>query len=91
MTFPVWVEARRGQFAASLAGVPDLVAIASTRSQAIASLREEVRQRIELGELMSLDIETTGVSRLAGSYSDDPTLEDICDEVYRQRDHESKA
>ncbi len=85
MSFSVWVETREGQFAASLAGVPGLVVVESTRTKAIASLREEIQHRVELGDLLSLEIKTTGVSSLAGKYSADPTLGDICDEAYQLR------
>lgn len=88
MSFPVWVETREGQFAASLVGVPGVAAVEPTRSQAIASLREEIQHRIELGDLLSLEIETLGVSSLAGKYSADPTLREICDDAYQLRDTE---
>jgi hypothetical protein len=88
MSFPVWVETREGQFAASLVGVPSVAVVEPTRSQAIASLREEIQERIELGDLLSLEIETAGVSSLAGKYSADPTLREICDDAYQLRDAE---
>lgn len=74
MTFPVVVEACDGQFAASLVGVPNVRVVGSTRSQAIDALREELEHRVARGELLSLDIETIGVSSLAGKYEADPTL-----------------
>ncbi len=86
MTFPVLVETCDGQFAASLAGVPNLRVVGPTRSQAIDALKAEIEHRMALGELLSLEIETTGVSGLAGKYSADPTLRAICDEAYRMRD-----
>ncbi len=88
MTFPVLVKTQAGQFAASLAGAPDVRVVQPTRSEAIAALRSEIRQRIELGELLSLEIESVGVSSLAGRYSDDPMLGEICEEAYRLRDAE---
>jgi len=38
--------------------------IGPTRSQAIDSLKKELEQRVALGELLSLDIETIGVAIL---------------------------
>lgn len=73
MTFPVVVEACDGQFAASLVGVPNVRVVGSTRSQAIDALSEELEHRVARGELLSLDIETIGVSSLAGKYEADPT------------------
>lgn len=91
MTFPVLVIAQNGHFTASLVGAPNLSAVDTTRSQALAALRVEIQQRIEQGDLVSLEIETIGVSELAGIFSDDPTLRDICDEAYQLRDAENQA
>ena len=91
MTFPIVVEARDGQFAASLAGVPTVSVNGPTRSQAIKALKKELEHRVALGELLSLDIETIGVSSLAGTYESGPTLRTICDEAYHLRDTEPSA
>jgi len=88
MTFPVVVEACDGQYAASLVGVPNVLVVRPTRSQAIDALKEELEHRVARGELLSLDIETVGVSSLAGKYAADPTLRTICDEAYQLRDAE---
>lgn len=79
-------ERQRGQFAASLVGVPKVRVVGPTRSQAIDALKAEIEQRVALGELLALDIETIGVSDLAGKYDTDPTLSTICDDAYRARD-----
>ncbi len=34
----------------------------------------------------NIDIDATGLSDIAGKYESDPTLQDICNEAYRQRD-----
>ena len=86
MTFPVLVEACDDQFAASLVGVPKIRVLGPTRSQAIDALKAEIEHRVALGELLSLDIESMGVSSLAGKYKSDPTLRTICDDAYRARD-----
>ena len=91
MMFPVVVEACDGQFAASLVGVPSARVVSPTRSQAIDALKVVIEQRIATGELLSLEIETTGISSLAGKYEADPTLRAICDEVYKLRDAERSA
>ncbi|MBI3795729.1 MAG: hypothetical protein HY268_02015 [Deltaproteobacteria bacterium] len=88
MTFPVVVEACNGQFTASLVGVPNVRVVGPTRSQAIDALKVVIEHRIALGELLSLEIETTGVSSLAGKYETDPTLRMICEEAYQLRDVE---
>ncbi len=86
MTFPIVVEPRDGQFAASLAGMPSLLAMGSTRAEAIDALKKELGHRVAIGDLVSIDIETIGISDLAGKYQADPTLRAICEEAYRQRD-----
>jgi hypothetical protein len=50
MSFSVLVETQDGQIAASLAGAPNVRVVQPTRSQAIAALRSEIQQRIEIGE-----------------------------------------
>ena len=67
MTFPVWVEACDGQFAASLVGVPKVRVVGQTRSQALDALKAEIEHRVALGELLSLEIEPIAVTSLAGS------------------------
>ena len=79
MTFPVWVEACDGQFAASLVGVPKVRVVAPTRSQALDALKAEIEHRVALGELLSLEIEPNAVTRWAGKYDTYPTLHEICE------------
>jgi predicted RNase H-like HicB family nuclease len=86
MTFPVLVQPANGQFAATLVGAPDVRATAPTRAEALAALETAIEQRVAQGDLVALEIGRRGVSRLAGKYRDDPTLREICEEAYRQRD-----
>ncbi|MCL4207611.1 MAG: hypothetical protein KJ000_34445 [Pirellulaceae bacterium] len=88
MTFPVFVEACQGQFTAQLVGAPAVQVVGTTRDQALAGLRAAIRERLRTGELTLLEIEPLGISDLAGTYRDDPTLREICDEAYRLRDAE---
>ena len=91
MTFPILVKARGSQFAASLAGAPDVHVVEPTRSKAIDALKTRIQRGIERGELLSLEVEAEGVSSLAGKYGDDPTLGEICDEAYELRDGERRV
>ena len=91
MTCPIIVEPTNGQFAASLVGVPSARATAPTREMAIAALRAELDARIERGELLFIELAPAGVSTLAGSYSADPTLREICNRAYQERDDEPTA
>jgi hypothetical protein len=88
MTVAVLVEPEGTQFAATLAGVPELRTVGSTRTKAIDALRAEIERRIAAGELVSLHLHPRDVSALAGVFRDDPTLRDICADAYRERDAE---
>ena len=88
MTFPIIIESTEGQFTATLAGAPHMSVVGATRSEAIGALEAEIKQRIRRGDLLPLEIESSDVTDLAGKYSGDPTLRDICDDALRQRDAE---
>ena len=88
MTFSVVVSPLENQFTAALVGEPQVRAVGGTREAAIAMLKADVAQRVERGELIALDITSAGITSLAGKYHEDPTLEEICAEAYRQRDAE---
>jgi hypothetical protein len=89
MTFPVCVEFCEGQFAAEVLGAPEIRVVGATRSDALAALQAEISTRVERGDLVSLDVRTTGVNSLAGKYAEDPTLREICDEAYQIRNAET--
>jgi hypothetical protein len=86
MTFSATVHQSNGQFEATLVGAPDVRASAPSREEALAALESTIAQRIERGELVSLDVPGRGVSGLFGKYRDDPTLAEIRDAAYRERD-----
>ncbi|HKI30319.1 MAG TPA: hypothetical protein VKA46_00405 [Gemmataceae bacterium] len=88
MTFPVLVQPVDGQFAATLVGAPDVRVTASTRAEALAALEAAIEQRLVQGELVALEVGRRGVSGLAGKFRDDPTLREICEEAYQQRNSE---
>jgi hypothetical protein len=91
MSFPIFIHQDNGQFTATLLGAPDVRVSAATRQQAIAQMQAALQQRLSAGELVFLDASATeGIMAAAGKYRDDPFLEDICDEIYRQRDAEPK-
>ncbi len=89
MTFAVHVEQDHGRFAAVLVGAPQVRVVGPTRAEAILALKAEIIERMGRGELLGLEIEAVGIADLAGTYADDPTLREICDEAYRERDAES--
>jgi hypothetical protein len=86
MTFPAIVHPSNGQFEATLVGAPDVRAIARTRDEALAALESVIAQRLDQGELVALEVRRRGLTGLFGKYRDDPTLREICDAAYRERD-----
>jgi hypothetical protein len=86
MTFPVLVHPADGQFEATLVGAPDVRAIASSREQALAALEAAIAKRLDRGELVALEVHRPGLAGLFGKYRDDPTLREICEQAYRERD-----
>jgi hypothetical protein len=86
MNFSVMVHAVHGQFEATLVGAPDVRATAPTRVEALATLETALEKQVEQGELVTLEIGRKGLAGLFGKYRDDPTLQDICDEAYKERD-----
>ena len=90
LTFPVLVELLEGQYAATLVGAPHVRVVGSTRDEAIAALRAEIAERVQRGELLTLEIDALGVADLAGKYAEDPTLRPICADAYHQRDREPR-
>lgn len=86
MTFPVLVHPSHGQFEATLVGAPDVRATASTREAALAALESALVKRLDQGELVALEVRRRGLAGLFGKYRDDPTLRDICEAAYQERD-----
>ena len=85
MTFSVAVHPNQGQFEATLIGAPDVCETAATREEALAKLKSTISNRIDQGELVSLEVRR-GLSGIFGKFRDDPTLREICEEAYRNRD-----
>ena len=86
MTFPVIVHSSQGQFEASLVGAPDVRATAPTRAEALANLESAISKRLDQGELVMLEVRPHGLAGLFGKFRDDPTLREICDAAYHERD-----
>lgn len=86
MTVPVLIQQTDGQFSASLMGAPEICFTRPSKNEAVAALQQELEIRMEAGELVHLALPSKGLSALAGRFADDPTLREICDDIYRQRD-----
>ena len=88
MSLPVSIQPSGNQFLATVLGMPNVNAIRPTRSLALDALREELELRVSQGDILFLDVERKGVTELSGIFADDPTLLEICADVYRERDDE---
>ena len=88
MTFPVIVHPAAGQFEAALVGAPDVCVTAATREEALAKLESAISKRLDQGELVMLEVRRRGLAGLFGKFRDAPTLREICEEAYRERDAE---
>src|ERR1051325_8006077 len=90
MSFPILVHQDNGHFVASLIGEPKLRATAPTRDAALAELQQVLQKRVAHGDLVFLDLPRQGNTAVAGYFRDDPTLQEIRDEIYRERNAEPK-
>jgi hypothetical protein len=85
-TSPATVHPSNGEFAAALVGAPEVRATAGTREAALTALESVITERLDQGELVALEIRRRGLTGLFGKYRDDPTLRDICEQAYENRD-----
>jgi hypothetical protein len=88
MTFAILVERCNGQFAAKLVGEEATRTVRPTRDEALAAMTAELQQRVRRGELLSVEIPRGGVMAVAGKFADDPTLPDLCADIYAERDRQ---
>jgi hypothetical protein len=87
MSIPVYVSGLPGHYTAQLVGDAGLAAVGATREDAVTELRLKVREKLDSGELTTIEVGTW--TDLAGEYIDDPTLDLISQEAYEAREVES--
>jgi hypothetical protein len=91
MSLPIFVQQENGRFVATLIGAPEVYVSAPTRESAITQMQAALDRRYATGDLIFLEVATRkGASAIAGKYRDDPTLANIREEIYRERDAEPK-
>jgi hypothetical protein len=91
MTFPILVQPQHGRFLASVLGSSEMAAEGATKEEALTALRANIDQRFAKGELVLLDVPYRAVTDFAGLFRDDPTLDEMVKEIYRERDAEKAA
>lgn len=88
MEIPIRVEQSDGQFVAYVLGNAEWRASHHTWNGAVAALKTVLTAKIAARELATIEVPFDGWLALAGKYRDDPTLVEICEEIYRERDRE---
>jgi hypothetical protein len=91
MTFPILVQPQNGRFQASVLGSPAMTADGATKEEALTALRANIHHRFASGELVLLDVPYRAVTDFAGLFENDPTLEDLVKDIYRERDAQKAA
>jgi hypothetical protein len=91
MSITAIFEKTNGKYSATVAGIPWLRADGASQDDVVRSLTDQVRDGLANGSVILLDVESKGLSGIAGTYRDDPSLQDICDEAYQLRDAERDA
>ena len=86
MTIPVLVQQFNGEFRASVLGSSSVQVVRPSRDEAINAIQQELATKMASGEIVDVEVPPLGLTSLAGRFRDDPTLQDICDEIYRERD-----
>lgn len=76
-----------GQVTAQILGVSDLQTTAPTREQALDGLRALLRQRLDSGALVSIEVsQENPLMRWFGHAKDDPDFEDYLQEIRKYRE-----
>jgi hypothetical protein len=91
MSVTITFERLNGTVSATVAGIPNLRAEGPSEEAAAEALREQLRASLARRTVGFLDVDAVGLSGLAGTYRNDPTLQDICGEAYRMRDEQRDA
>lgn len=88
MNIDVKITKANGTFTASVLGDPSIRVEAPNPSVAIQQLRIILERMVHDGELTSIEVSGNGIADFVGILKDDPTLEEMVAEIYRQRDLE---
>src|SRR5437868_14535729 len=88
MKYPVQISQLNGKYSASLLGNPTLRVDAPSREAALSAIQTEIARRVQSGESVWLDIPPAGMVDFVGILKDDPTLDELVEEIYGQRDSE---
>lgn len=103
MQLTITVEQENGHFVAHLLGRPEYRAQATSRSEALELLGRSLRPMLDEEEHaieenqdntkprpVFIKLPVRNIKELFGIFKDDPDLDQICEDIYRQRDEERK-
>ncbi len=90
MTYNAVIESDRGKsYRATILGWPDCTVAGATREEALAKLREALRERLTKVEIVPLEMDfpenTNPWVRFAGMYQDDPLFDEVLTEMEADR------
>ena len=88
MSVSVLIEQNEGQFCATPLGMAELRFVGPSREVVLTSLRRALADKLANGELVDLETEPLGVSGQSGRFRNDPTMHEIRNQIYRDRDSE---
>jgi len=88
---PVLVELNNGRFFASIANDPKFRAEGASRDEAVRTLESDLQAKVARGEIVWINIPKRAITDFAGSFQDDPELDEIVREAYRLRDEQKAA
>lgn len=99
LTYPVMLEKQENEgYRATVLGWPECQAFASTREEALTSLRQIVTERLDKVEIVSLEIDRPKPEhpwmKFAGMFKDDPYFDEMQADIAalrRERDEEMEA
>lgn len=85
MSFTIQVKEVDGQFSAVISGDVDEEVVRPTREAAVLAAAERLRELGASGELPAIQTPKLGAAGVAGVFADDPTLSEICADIYAER------
>jgi predicted RNase H-like HicB family nuclease len=85
MSYQVFIkQVGENCFQAQPLAFPDCAVVGTSREDALANVRGEIRARLAAGELVTVEVEEATehpILRFAGIFADDPTFDDFVAEI----------
>jgi hypothetical protein len=88
MDLAIKLDQLNGHYSAALLGNPELHAEGPTPEEAVEAIRRRVQDEINRSRILMIHVDAHPVVAMAGILKDDPTLDEMVAQIYRQRDEE---